>query len=184
MTKKSLILPAIVVLIIAGYFVWKGGYLTKKGTDTTASSVQGNSANPSQQSLQALTSIAVYKTKADYSNDVSVTLSFDGSKVASYPAPSDVEGQTPIALPDGYHVGRMIGAGQPNGAFLNISISDYASMPASSITPDYLLAHVADKSPFTEIYNCTAATTPSMMVNDISGWINNSQLAQMCPRAL
>jgi len=96
----------------------------------------------------------VYKTKADYSKYVPVTLSDDKSKIVSYPAPQDVftNGKLalPTALPHGFWLdNRGIG---PNSCFIKITYEDYAKLPQAP-SPEDLYKLIIDKEPFTEMYD-------------------------------
>ncbi len=95
----------------------------------------------------------VYKTRKDYSQNVPVTLSGDGSKVVSYPAQSDIrKGDTftyPTKLADGYLLdNRGI---SPNTAFLRFTYEDYYNMD-NVPTAERLMNYILDKDPFTEYY--------------------------------
>ena len=99
----------------------------------------------------------VYKTKADYSKYVPVTLSDDKSKIVSYPAPQDVftagKLAIPTELPHGFWLdNRGIG---PNSCFIKITYEEYSKM-ASSPSPDELYKLIIDKDPFTEMYDLGA----------------------------
>ena len=98
--------------------------------------------------------IIIYKTKADYSKYVPVTLSEDKSKVVSYPAPGDVyyKGQLayPTSLDKGYWLDKR-GVG-PKSAFIKLTYEEYAKLP-SAPGIDELYAMIIDKDPFTEIYD-------------------------------
>lgn len=96
----------------------------------------------------------VYKTKADYSRYVPVTLSADKKEIVAYPAPKDVyyQGQLayPVQLENGYLLdNRGVGL---NTAFLNISYEDYAKLPAPP-TLNELYKRILEKDPFIEIYD-------------------------------
>ena len=96
----------------------------------------------------------VYKTKADYSHYVSVTLSDDKSRIVSYPAPQDVftagKLAVPTALPHGFWLdNRGIG---PNSCFIKITYEEYSKMPQAP-SPDELYKLIIDKAPFTEMYD-------------------------------
>jgi hypothetical protein len=96
----------------------------------------------------------IYKTKADYSKNVPVTLLEDKSRIVSYPAPQDLyfRGQLayPIALAKGFLLdNRGISV---NSAFISLTYEEYAKLP-SAPNPDDLYKMIIDKDPFTEMYN-------------------------------
>lgn len=97
----------------------------------------------------------VYKTKKDYSENVPVMLSADGSKIVSYPSAKDVyyKGKLayPIKLSDGYLLdNRGIGI---NVAFLKITYEKYSQLSSVPSLID-LYEMIIDKDPLTELYNC------------------------------
>lgn len=108
-----------------------------------------------QRSGPALASspVVIYKTKQDYRDLVSVQLSEDGSTLAAFPAPSDVENQRPLELTDGYLLKRM-----PGDVFLSLTIEEYAAS-ARAYTSDELYGLIIDRRPFLEIYDCSACST-------------------------
>lgn len=96
----------------------------------------------------------VYKTKADYSKYVPVTLSADKASIVAYPSLKDIyyngKFANPTVLKDGYLLdNRGIGA---NSAFLKMTYEEYAKL--NTVPPlTELYNFVIDKDPFTEIYN-------------------------------
>lgn len=99
-------------------------------------------------------SAIVYKTKADYSKYVPVTLSEDKTRIVSYPAPQDIYYQGKLAVPTelckGYWLdNRGI---TPNSAFLKITYEEYAKLKDVPSTED-LYKQISDKSPITEMYD-------------------------------
>jgi hypothetical protein len=90
----------------------------------------------------------VYKTRNDYSNNVTVLLSKDGKKVSAYPGPSDASKQRPIQLAKGYLLKRMVG-----DAVLSLTIDEY-SKSTTYYSPTELYNLIIDKTPYTEKYEC------------------------------
>ena len=97
--------------------------------------------------------VVIYKTKKDYRNLVSVQLSEDGSSLFAFPAHSDVLGQRPVELEDGYLLKRM-----PGNVFLSLSIEEYAGS-SRAYTAEDLLNLIIDRNPFQEIYDCSDCCT-------------------------
>lgn len=96
----------------------------------------------------------VYRTKDDYAPYVPVTLTDDGSAIASYPAPSDIYYQGKIARPtlltDGYLLdNRGI---TPHSAFIKITYEDYAKLKEAPSLKE-LDKLIIDRAPFTEMYD-------------------------------
>ena len=96
----------------------------------------------------------VYKTKADYSKYVAVTLSDDKTKIVSYPAPQDVFYQGKLAIPTSLAAGyELDNRGlTPNSCFIKITYEDYTKLKEVP-SLDELYKLIIDKSPFTEMYD-------------------------------
>ncbi len=181
--KKIFIVSIAILIIGVGFYVWKNNTrVSQKTLDipiVTSESNQQNNQTSSQvsddliskqQNSTALPQVIIYKTKTDYQKFVSVVLSPDKTKIIAYPAPSDVVNQYPVALHNGYFLGKMPGAGSPDGAFLNLTIAQYSRMLASSITPNQLYSLILDKDPFIEIYRCGG---PENSIDVINSWIDS-----------
>ncbi len=93
----------------------------------------------------------VYRTDGDYQSNVSITLSSDGGRVMSFPAPSDVstEMSTPIVLHKGYLLARN-GVSR-NTAFLDYTYDEYSKLHATP-SPTELLKHILKRNAVTEAY--------------------------------
>jgi len=106
--------------------------------------------------------IVVYKTKQDYSKNVTVQLSTDGKKVTAYPGKFDAIRQKPIELANGYLLKRMIG-----DAVLSLKIDEYALSPLDYSSTD-LLNLVIDKNPYLEKFECCECTQgDTAAINDL-----------------
>ena len=95
----------------------------------------------------------IYKTKADYSKNVPVTLSEDGSRIISYPAPQDLYTNGNLAYPTPLAKGYLLdnrGIG-PHSAFLSLTYEQYAAL-ASAPNTDDMYKMILDKDPFERIY--------------------------------
>ncbi len=97
----------------------------------------------------------VYKTKADYTKNVPVTLSDDKTQIVAYPAPQDLYSNGklayPTALSNGYLLdNRGINA---NTAFLKLTYAQYSQLKEVPRLKD-LFQQIIDKDPFTELCNC------------------------------
>ncbi len=94
--------------------------------------------------------VVVYKTTKDYSRNVPVGLSADGTRIVSFPAVSDVCGLPyPTPLADGYLLDNR-GIGR-NVAFLSYTYEEYAALPVTP-SPEELMRKVIDKHPLSEIH--------------------------------
>lgn len=97
----------------------------------------------------------IYKTKADYAQNVPVILNDEKTAIVSYPAPSDLmygeEMRTPTKLFDGYLLdNRGISA---NVAFTSFTYSEYVLLenpPSIKVLFDSII----DENPISEMYNC------------------------------
>lgn len=99
--------------------------------------------------------VIIYKTTADYTNNVPVTLSEDKSEITAYPGIKDVYYKGELAYPTKLNNGYLLdnrGIDQ-NVAFLNYTYEQYSKLEATP-TSDELLANILDKDPITEMYNC------------------------------
>ena len=105
--------------------------------------------------------VDVYKTRNDYSNNISVLLAGDNKTISAYPGPSDAAIQKPVALANGYYLKRMTG-----NAFTSITFSQYLDTNNHYTMAD-LASHVIDTDPFTELYDCCAITAAD------TGYLNN-----------
>lgn len=105
--------------------------------------------------------IAIYKTKYDYSNNVSVLLSNDHTKVDAFPGVKDVTTQRPVLLANGYYLQLM-----PGNAFTSYTIDQYAEGPQNYSDQDFL-NHVIDCAPFTEYWVGCGSVTDTASINNI-----------------
>jgi hypothetical protein len=132
--KRHIILAATIAL---GAMV---GCKTKQATGTANT----NSGPPT----------VVYKTKADYSQYVPVTLSADKSQIVAYPAITDIYYKGKLAIPVQLNKGYWLdnrGIG-PNSAFLELTYEEYKNLKEVPRLDD-LYKRIKDNDPFTEIYN-------------------------------
>jgi hypothetical protein len=97
----------------------------------------------------------IYKTKADYSQYVPVTMNAAKTEIVAYPATlTDLKRNGkpayPTALTQGYCLdNRGIG---PNSVFLKMTYTDYMALDEAPKLAD-MMNMIIDKDPFTEIYN-------------------------------
>lgn len=124
-------------------------------------------------SAKALPLAVIYRTRADYNNLVPVTLSADGQKITSYPAPTDVNPatSTPLALHDGYLLDRR-GISQYT-AFLDYTYEQYAALPTAPPV-DTLLAHIRDRQPLTALVRLPIHVQEATSdLNAVNAYIDN-----------
>jgi len=109
--------------------------------------------------------VAIYKTKYNYTNNITVLVSDDQTQVLAFPGVTDVGNQRPVALAGGYYAQRM-----PGNVFLSYTIDQYAAHSQSDYTEKDFLNHIVDCAPFTEYWvGCGSATDTaffnSMIIN-------------------
>jgi len=124
----------------------------------------------------------VYKTKADYNNNVPVVLSEDKRRIISYPHPKDVyyngELSVPIELSKGYLLdNRGI---RENTVFLKMSYEEYANLSGPPKIAD-MEKMIIDKDPFSEICNCGNRAQFENEVDELNKLIETNQLGK-CKR--
>lgn len=101
--------------------------------------------------------LVIYKTRYDYSNNISVLLSADKAQVLAFPGFTDVTVQHPIPLANGYYAKMMLG-----DAFTSYTFADYAAH-GTNYTDQEFLDHLIDCAPFTEYWaGCSIYDTGSL----------------------
>lgn len=163
------------IFIIALTTIFAGCKTTKRtampSTTTTSTAAQTAYAKPATAGNRQTASSAtlIYKTKADYSQNVPVLLSADKKHIVSYPAPSDLKHAdgyaTPIPLANGYLLDRR--GISPNVAFLKYTYREYAALPAAP-SPATLFDSIIDTDPLVELWNCgTSPITTEQLISII-----------------
>jgi hypothetical protein len=92
--------------------------------------------------------IIVYKTRQDYSNNITVQLSEDNKRITCTPGPGDAAHQRPIQLANGYLLKRMCG-----DAVLSLTFDEFITSTKSYSNAE-LLSMVIDTNPYLEKYEC------------------------------
>lgn len=121
----------------------------KDQTDMKDQSVQG------EKMVGALPPMIIYKTRADYQFLVPVTLNPEKTAVIMFPAPTDLQYEGRLAIPENLDQGYLLdfrGINQ-NTAFLHITYEKYSQLEKAP-TPAELYNMILDKDPFSEIYIC------------------------------
>lgn len=117
----------------------------------------------SQDAFEALAPVLVYKTKADYSLLVPVTLNETKDKVVSFPAPSDLYTNgilaIPVQLDKGYLLDRR--GIHANTAFTSYTYEAYSKLESAPTVQD-LLESIVDTDPFEELYDCGSRSRKSL----------------------
>ncbi len=120
-------------------------------------------------SMEALAPVLVYKTKADYSQLVPVTLNETGDKVVSFPAPSDLYTNGILARPvqlDKDYLLDMRGI-QANTAFTSYTYEAYSKLESAPSVQD-LISSIIDPDPFEELYDCGSRSQFKSLEKDLN----------------
>ena len=94
----------------------------------------------------------VYKTKSDYTNNLTIQLSKDGKTVTAYPGKQDVLKQKPLPLENGYLFKRMLG-----DVVLSLTLDEYANSSKNYSNQDFINL-IIDRNPYLEKYECCECT--------------------------
>jgi hypothetical protein len=145
-------------------------------TVSTAVKIQAQTGH-----ARALPHVLVYKTKANYRNQVPVLLSDDKSKIVSYPGPGDLKTGGALALPVLLHKGYLLdkrGIG-PNSAFTKYTYEEYSHLTNFPSIPE-LYNTIADKNPLAELYDCGVRNNDKNSVDQLNKIIDAKQLKKKC----
>ena len=91
----------------------------------------------------------VHKPRSDYSNNVSVRLSEDKSRISAYPGPSDIDFNWPVKLHQGYYLHGAFGG--VNTGYISLTKTEYSQYEISPGS-DSLYKLLLDKDPFLGFY--------------------------------
>jgi hypothetical protein len=119
----------------------------------------------------------IYKTKADYSTYVPVTMNAEKTSIVSYPAPTDLYYKSKPAYPTMLTKGYLLDnrGVSINTVFIKLTYSEYAKLKeAPSI--EEMIQLILDKAPFTEMYNLGNRNRFSNEVEEINQLINKGAL--------
>ncbi len=94
----------------------------------------------------ALSPNVIYKTKNDYSNNISIC--YKNGEITCFPGPTDVLNQRPTKLANGYLLKKM-----PGDVFLNTTIDEFINYKGDWFS-FIKVENIIDYHPYTEIYNC------------------------------
>jgi hypothetical protein len=142
------------------------------GCITTNSSAQTNVTGPKA---------VVYKTKKNYNNLVPVTLSADKSRIASYPAPSDLKQNGNLAKPTKLKKNYLLdnrGIGK-NTVFLNMTYEQYAAL-SEAPTLNEMYAMIVDKDPIAEMCDCGERSKYKNTEQELNKLIKSKKLKKNC----
>lgn len=123
--------------------------------------------------------VVIYQTKADYSQNVPVTLSDDRKTIESYPHPRDlvIDGKfvTPTPLNKDFLLdNRGI---NKNVAFLNYTYDEYSKL-ANPPSVEELMIQILDKKPLKKMYICKTCIKGQITVEKINSLIDNGDFSE------
>ena len=131
--------------------------------------------------VRALPHVLVYKTRKDYHDRVPVVLSDDGTKIVSYPAPSDVTAGNgylaPVPLHNGYWLDKR--GISKHTAFLKWTLKEYSALQ-NVPSEEELMKMVLDKNPVTELCDCGTLSTQQNSVKQLNSRIDKKLLRKKC----
>ncbi|MCX6230201.1 MAG: hypothetical protein NTZ33_01540 [Bacteroidetes bacterium] len=108
-----------------------------------------------QEATKVIAAVIIYKTNADFYNNVPVMLSDDKTDIISYPDITDVYYNGKLAYPTKLENGYLLDnrGVSKNTAFLKYTYDEYSKLPATP-TKDELLKMIISKNAITELYRC------------------------------
>jgi len=132
------------------------------------------SSKINQEPVAALAPVIIYKTKADYSHLVPITLNETGDKVVSYPAPSDLYTGGILAVPVQLDKGYLLDVRgvHPHTAFTSYTYEAYSQLETTPSMKD-LMEKIIDPDPFEEIYDCGNRSQFKNLEKDLNKLIRN-----------
>ncbi len=125
--------------------------------------------------------LLIYKTKKDYSKYVPVLMSADGTKIVSYPDPTDVRKKGKDMRATKLHKGYLMdnyGVGT-NTAYVKITLTQYAAMKQAH-TAGELYKKILVKNPMTTLYDCGPKANYNLPEADANKLIDSKQLSVKC----
>jgi hypothetical protein len=125
--------------------------------------------SPEPVTAHALAPVIIYKTKADYTQLVPITLNETGDKVVSFPAPSDLYSNGILAIPVQLDKGYLldIRGVHPHTAFTSYTYEAYSQLETAPLVQD-LMEKIADPDPFVELYDCGNRSQFESMEKDLN----------------
>lgn len=125
--------------------------------------------------------LMVYRTRADLADKVPVILTADGSSIASYPDPRDLQGASGPPRPTTLHKGYLLDNRGINGhvAFLKMTYAEYAALKEAPSAQD-LMGLIIDKDPLVELCDCGDKQAFSNKVEQLDRLIDDGKLRTIC----
>lgn len=125
--------------------------------------------------------LIIYKTTANYDQNVPISISSDGNEITGYPAPADLKKdgklRTPSRTSKGYLVdNRGIG---PQTAFISLTYAEYSKLPAPPAASE-LMKMIVDKHPIAEMWRCKRQGSDSLNMQYARELIGSGRLNKEC----
>jgi ABC-type Fe3+-hydroxamate transport system substrate-binding protein len=114
-----------------------------------------NSNKSISENTKALAPLIIYKTKADYSNNIPITLNDKKDIIVSYPSVRDIIINGQPALPDKLSNGFLLDnlGVSPNTVYTSYTFEEYAKLKEIPAIEE-LKKRIIDYDPIIEMYNC------------------------------
>lgn len=134
-------------------------------TPTVATPTSNTRIKAGGQQNYALPHVYIYKTTADYSDLVPVTMNPERTRIISYPAKSDIHPSAkPVPLADGWYLDRR-GIG-PNTVFTDYTYEEYSCLEKTP-TASQLMEHIIEKYPLVGLRDCGTECLTTDQLNDL-----------------
>ncbi|HRZ42579.1 MAG TPA: hypothetical protein P5228_07745 [Bacteroidales bacterium] len=135
--------------------------------------------NQGEKMVGALPPMIIYKTRGDYQFLVPVTLNPEKTAVIMFPAPTDLQYEGRLAIPENLDQGYLLdlrGINQ-HTAFLHITYEKYSQLE-NTPDPAELFSMILDKDPFVEIYVCGVREGRDADIAKAQDLIRNGKLGE------
>jgi uncharacterized lipoprotein YajG len=159
----------LIVLCALASILFLVGCNCTKQTTTTFQPISINNSAP----------LIIYKADKKFANYIPVLLNDEGTKIVSYPAPSDIfiDGKLakPTALKNNYWIdNRGISA---HSAFINYTYEEYSKL-ADAPTLEIMYSKIIAKNAITQVYNCGSKNRVinQQLIDELNDEIKNNQL--------
>ena len=114
-----------------------------------------NSGKQISKSTNMNAPLIVYKTKANYANNIPIILNSSKDKIISFPSPSDIYLNGKFAKPDNLADKFLLDnfGISVNSAFTSYTFEVYSKLDKAPTIQEFM-DKIIDNDPFSEMYNC------------------------------
>jgi hypothetical protein len=146
--KKLNLISLLSIVLILSLLACKSHVNAEKQTSTDFTAVI-------DKPVRQIAPVIIYKTNADFYQNVPVMLNDDKTDIISFPDITDVYYNGKLAYPTKLENGYLLDNRgiSKNTAFLKYTYEEYSKLPATP-TKDELLKMLVSKNPISELYNC------------------------------